>query len=193
MRHPFLRLSRDQLPKFFWPMFLSTIILLFIMNMLSQPLVTLQAPGGIISFEMAKTPAKSTAIMNSWDSTQKLISAFSLGLDYLFILFYSLTLSLGCVWTSIVLNQQNLAIALIGMIIAWLQWAAAILDGIENYSLFRMLLVETNFPYSQLAFWCAVLKFGIIFAGIFWCVSALVINIANQRKTSNKSNRSLNR
>ncbi len=83
MRHPFLRLSRDQLPKFFWPMFLSTIILLFIMNMLSQPLVTSQAPGGIISFELAKTPAKSTAIMNSWDSTQKLIAAFSLGLDYL--------------------------------------------------------------------------------------------------------------
>jgi hypothetical protein len=49
-------------------------------------LVTSQAPGGIISFELAKTPAKSTSIMNSWDSTQKLIAAFSLGLDYLFIL-----------------------------------------------------------------------------------------------------------
>ncbi len=193
MRHPFLRLSRDQLPKFFWPMFLSTIILLFIMNLVSQPLVTSQAPGGIISFELAKTPAMSTAIMNSWDSTQKLIAAFSLGLDYLFILFYSITLSLGCVWTSIVLNQQKLAIALIGMSIAWLQWAAAILDGIENYSLIRILLVESNFPYSQLAFWCAVLKFGIIFAGIIWCGLALVIDITNQRKTSSKSKGSLNR
>jgi len=184
MRHPFLRLSRNQLPKFFWPMFLSTIILLLIMNILSQPLVTSQAPGGIISFELARTPTRSTAIMNSWDSTQKLIAAFSLGLDYLFILCYSITLSLGCVWSSIVLNQQKLAIALIGMIIAWLQWVAAILDGVENYSLFRILLVETNFPYPQLAFWCAVLKFGIVFSGIIWCVFALVIYIAYQRKTS---------
>ena len=193
MRHPFLRLSRDQLLRFFRPMFLSTIILLFIMNMVSQPLATSQAPGGIISFELAKTPARSTAIMNSWDSTQKLIAAFSLGLDYLFILFYSITLSLGCVWTSIVINPQKPALALIGLIIAWLQWAAAILDGIENYSLFRILLVESNFPYSQLAFWCAVLKFGIIFAGIIWCVFALVINTANRRKTSRKSIGSLNR
>jgi len=173
-------------------MFLTTIILLFIMNMVSQPLVTSQAPGGIVSFELAKTPASSTAIMNSWDSTQKLIAAFSLGLDYLFILFYSMTLSLGCVWTTIVLKLNKPVIALIGVIVAWLQWAAAILDGIENYSLFRILLVESKFPYSQLAFYCAVLKFGIIFAGIIWCLYGLVTNITNKRKTSGRSkNRSI--
>jgi len=182
MRHPFLRLSRTNFQKIFWPMFLSTIILLIIMNILSELLATSQAPQGIVSFELAKIPAKSAEIMNSWDSAQKLIAAFSLGLDYLFILFYSMTLSLGCVWTASILNLPNPAIPLIGIMIAWLQWAAAILDGIENFALFRILLLETNFPYSQLAFWCAVLKFGIIFAGIIWCLFAFVIILAKQRK-----------
>jgi hypothetical protein len=172
---------------------MSTIIFLFVMNMVSEPLVTSQAPQGIISFELAKTSERSTAILNSWDSTQKLIAAFSLGLDYVFILIYSITLSLGCVWTSSILSAKRPALAMLGIFIAWLQWVAAILDGIENVVLFRLLLDDISSPYPQLAFWCAILKFGIIFAGILWCLFAMVLNILDQRRRPSEPNRSLNR
>lgn len=180
MRHPFLRLSRNWFPILFWPLLGGTIVLLIVMNLLSAALVNATAPQGIISFELARTTEKSAAILSSWDSDHRLVAAFSLGLDYLFIIVYATTLGLGCIWTSIALANPRLAA--VGIVLAWMQSGAAIFDGIENFALFKVLLHGAGSILPPLVYYCAVLKFGIVLAGIIWCLVAAGIVLFMRRK-----------
>lgn len=175
MNHPFLHLGPRDLQRTLWTLLVSTMFLLSVLTLMNQSLVTVQAPSGIISFELADSQAKANSIMDSWDSHQHILASFSLGLDYLFLLVYSTTLSLGCVWTSRIVLERKVSVGVLGLLFAWLAWAAALLDGIENYTLFRILMGNSNPFLPQLASWCAELKFGIIFAGILWIIFALCL------------------
>jgi hypothetical protein len=182
MGHPFLQVSFAHYRIYFWPLLIITIVILFIMNILSQPLVNSQSPLGIISFELAKSPSNSASILNSWDPNDKLVAAFSLGLDFLFMVSYSFTLGLGCVWVAVLLRNKNIAIGAIGIAIAWLQWLAAILDGIENWELMQILLRGAISPRPEIAFWCAAMKFGFILVGISWCLLGTAEIYAHAKK-----------
>jgi hypothetical protein len=67
-------------------------ILLFAMRSLDTPLRTRTAPGGIVSFELAKNYAASQQILDSWSAKAKINAALSLGLDFLFLILYGLVL-----------------------------------------------------------------------------------------------------
>jgi hypothetical protein len=142
-----------------------------------EPLRTIPAPAGILSYEFAGTTAKAAEIFNSWDEKAKSAAGFNLGLDYLFLLAYSTTLALGILWVAAGLNHKARALAAVS-ILAWGQWFAAVLDALENAALLTMLLNAPADPWPAVAFICASLKFLLIGLGLLYTITAALSRLS---------------
>ena len=82
-----------------WPALLAlTIVLTVALQAVNAPLKTPAAPQGIVSYEFAGTTAAAQSILDSWDAGAKVYAGFSLGLDYLYMPTYALTIGLACAW-----------------------------------------------------------------------------------------------
>src|SRR4051794_8650681 len=53
---------------------------------------------GMVAFELAGSVDSARRLLNSWSDAQRVVAAFSLGLDFLFILAYATCLTIGCLW-----------------------------------------------------------------------------------------------
>lgn len=51
----------------FLPLFILTLLLMVVMNVIGAPLITAAAPAGIVSYELAGSVEKTIDIINSWD------------------------------------------------------------------------------------------------------------------------------
>ena len=119
----------------FFPLLALTLGLFGIFGILDFPLRTPSAPLGIVSFELAGTPENANAIIESWDQRAKLFAAFGLGLDYLFMPAYALTISLGVLMA---LRKHGGWFTKIGGAIGWGALLAALFDAVENVFLWRL-------------------------------------------------------
>jgi hypothetical protein len=158
MKHPL-----DWIPlqnrKFLFYLFLaSSLGLLFLFQPVNRPLTNAAAPGGILSLQLAWTPARAQTMLDSWDAQARLFAAFGLGFDYLFMLVYAIALALG-------------ALLAAGRHPGWFDrlgaWAgggaflAALLDALENLGQFQQLFhgrADLAAPIGVLA----TLKFTLI-------------------------------
>ena len=181
MTHPFDRLTPSQRKGLFWSSLAATILLMLVMNLVGAPLVTDPAPYGIVSFELAGNPAQAGAILDSWNQEDRLHAAFSLGLDYLFMVVYSTSIGLACLWTRDVLHKRGWPLARFGAPLAWGQWAAASLDALENVALTVVLLASLGSPWPELAKWCALIKFLLIFLGLIYAFYGLIVFLITRR------------
>jgi hypothetical protein len=177
MKYPFTSLSPDDIKRVFWPLLLITILLMVCLNAVGSSLTTIAAPYGIISYEVAGDVQKAAQILSSWDQNVQLRAAFSLGFDYVFLAFYSTTIGLACVWTARVLQGRQWPLAQVGIPLAWGQWLAALLDAIENLALVVMLFDKVTSPWPQIAYWCAIVKFGLVFLGLVYGIFGLVVKL----------------
>jgi hypothetical protein len=126
------------------------------------------APYGIISYEFAGDVASATRILESWGVQGRLVAGLHIGLDYSFLIFYSLAIALGC--TLIAQASRMISLRKFGYPLAWLQLTAAILDALENYGLIRILLGSDSQFWAILAFWCASVKFLFVGLGILYVI-----------------------
>jgi len=113
-----------------------------------------------------------------WDERARRYAGFSLGVDYLFMVAYSTTIALACVWAAGVLGGTAGALATVGILLAWGQWLAALCDGGENAALTTMLLGSVREPWPAVAWWCATTKFCLIVAGILYALAAVGVRAA---------------
>ena len=174
MPDPFNRFSNSVL----WPtllivLFLS-LLLLIAMSLVDRKLKTNAAPRGIVSFELAGNLAKGQQILESWNTQGKMYAAFSLGLDYLFLIVYALFISVACVLVARHLIPSYIRWAKLGYILGWSQFLAAFLDGIENFALIRFLLGSHIQAWPVIAGWCAIVKFAIVGAGLVYILVGLM-------------------
>jgi hypothetical protein len=174
MRVPFSNLTPQERKRLFWFFLASALVLMFLLNLAGAPLTTPQAPYGIVSYELAGSVAQAQAMLDSWDHTTQLRAAFSLGLDYLFMPAYAGAISLACLWAAAVLRQRAWPLVALGAPLAWGQWLAALLDAIENLGLTVILFGAPVSPWPELAFWCAALKFILIFIGLVYALLGLI-------------------
>ena len=137
-------------------------LLLAAMLHLDQPLRTVAAPRGIVSFELAGSPAVAREIMASWGPEARRHAALSLQLDYAFIVAYALVLFLGCAGVAHQWPSSSPLIRRLGFVLAGCQWLAASLDTIENILLQNILAGATAPTLPLAARWCALGKFGLI-------------------------------
>ena len=165
-----------------------TLLTLVILTVINVPLKNDVSPLGIISFELANDLYRSISILSSWESDHKLYAAFSLGLDYFFIIFYSLFLSLSCFALSDKLELTYWAIRMTnaGTFFGWLPIIAGTFDLIENYSLIRLLLGTHNETFSSMAQMFGLSKYILISFSIIYILVGLITLAYLQKKIKNK-------
>lgn len=115
-------------------------------------------------------------VIKSWGEAAKIRAAFSLGLDFLFLIVYSTTIGLACVWAAKVVQIRELPLVNVGILLAWGQWLAALLDILENIALVIILFDPVKTNWSQLAKLCAISKFSLVILGMLYVgVSVIVL------------------
>jgi hypothetical protein len=140
------------------------------------------AKPNIVDFELAGTTDKAAAVINVWDTPDKVRAGFSLGIDFLYMPVYSTLIALACVWAAGVLASRQWRTT--GLLLAWGLWAAALLDAVENMALTVLLFGTVVDPYPQIAQLCASLKFGLILLGLAFAVAALVAYLVKKAAVS---------
>jgi len=127
------------------------------------------ADKGIVSFELAKTLKKSTAILGSWDKNALSYATMSLWVDFLFLLIYSSFIALLIHKLNEVLWKEK-PFYKIGLLFIWMQFVAAFCDVIENIALLQQISGKTTQFWVSLAYYFAVLKFALILLGIGYLI-----------------------
>lgn len=172
MRHPLNFISSDKRKPHFFTLLALTLILFAVFRVLDQPLRTSAAPNGIVSFELAGTPAAAQSMVDSWDATARQFAAFGLGLDYLFMPTYAFALALG---TFLAAGKHSGWIKSLGAAAGWGAFGAALFDAVENFALWHILLGNYQSAYPQIAAFCAAVKFSLLILGILYALAAGVL------------------
>jgi hypothetical protein len=167
MRHPLASLSPEKRKPLFLTFLALTVLLFAVFRVLDTPLRTPAAPNGIVSFELAWSPGASVDMVNSWSEYARLLAAFGLGIDYLFMPIYALALSLGILLAS---ARHPGGFERLG---AWMGWAALVaplFDAVENYGLLHSLLSPLFSLWPLVASVCATLKFTLLILGLIYAM-----------------------
>jgi hypothetical protein len=150
---------------------------MLILNLVSAPLTTESAPMGMISYELAGSIEKAQSILDSWDIAAQLRAAFALGFDYVFMLAYATTIGLACVMAAAALRSRGWPLVGAGAALAWGLWLAAGLDAVENIALTVLLFGAVVSPWPQVAYWCALIKFALVFMGLVYAFYGGVVRL----------------
>ncbi len=205
-RYPFDWLSTSGQKRAFVVLLILTLVVMVSLNALGGPLNTEVAPAGIVSFELAGELALAQSMVESWGPTGQVYAGLNLGLDYLFLVAYSSSIALGCVLVARGLNKSDAArpgspdpgrkwgfgnplraISDAGVLLAWAQFGAALLDAVENYALIRVLLGSQQALWPAVARWCAIPKFSIVAAGLAYIgIGAVLAVVAKARRPKEK-------
>jgi hypothetical protein len=177
MRHPFQTIPASVERKVFIGLTLATIVLMIVMNAVGAPLKNETAPSGIISYELAGSMQKAQAIIASWDEVARLHAAFSLGLDFLFLVVYSSAIGLGCLLAGKALSRRKWPLVALSVPLAWGLWLAAFADAVENTALTLILFGNPLGWLAPLARWSAIIKFALIFAGLVYAFFGWVVSL----------------
>ena len=145
---------------------LSLLVFLSLM-ILNRPLENDTAPYGIVSLEIAGDMEKAHRILASWDTSAKICAGISLGLDYLFLILYSLIIGLACRYFAVFENDK------IGFVLASAQLVSGALDAVENLALIWLLVGSEWIVWPIIAQCCAYTKFCIIACGLGYIGSQL--------------------
>ncbi len=141
------------------------LVLMAISQVINAPLRTPAAPAGIVSFELARTPANAQAMVASWDARAQLFAALGLGFDYLFMPSYAFAIALACLLAA---GRQKGWFAAPGAWLGWGVFLAAIFDALENIGLWHSLLGPVSSLWPAVSFWCATFRFTLILLGIVY-------------------------
>lgn len=180
LRHPFEWLSHAGQRRAFIPLLALTVILMASLQALGRPLTTAAAPAGIVSFEVAGDLSDAQRMLESWGPIGRIYAGLNLGLDYLFLVVYASAIGVGCVLVSRRLSGWRNVLGTVGIVLAWGQVAAGLLDGIENYALIQVLLGTDQGVWPVVARWCAVPKFLIVAAGLAYLVIGGLIGVVRR-------------
>jgi hypothetical protein len=125
-----------------------------------EPLVTADAPRGILTYEFAWSRSGVELILRSWSSLKD-VARRQLRLDFGFLVFYPLLLSLAC---AMMAESPHNGTAVVGVFISWAVLGSGPLDAVENLALLRMLDAGASGGLARLAGWCAGIKFLLVFS-----------------------------
>jgi len=182
-RHPFNWLSTSGQKRAFVALLALTLAVMLSLNALGGPLNTEVAPLGIVSFELAGDLSLAQSMVESWGQRGQVYAGLNLGLDYVFLVAYSSSIALGCVLVARSLSRRVESLSSVGMLLAWAQFGAALLDAVENYALIQVLLGSQQELWPAVARWCAIPKFLIVAAGLVYVgVGVVLVMVTKARK-----------
>ena len=179
--HPFRWIPQQRRKYLFIASVVATLLVSGVLTVMGQKLQNETVPHGIVSYEFAGDLVTATAMIESWGESGRILAGFHLGLDYLFLVLYSLAISLGCAMLATFLASTYNVWTQSGVWIAWAQPMAALLDSIENAALYALLVGSQNGQLPQIAWWCAAVKFAIVILGLLYVIIASIPTIKLKR------------
>jgi len=162
-------------------------LLLTGMLILDQALISESAPRGIVSLELAGSIDGVRKILTAWGSEGKAYATLSLGLDYLFLIVYASFISLACVRIARHFKFRFSLVGAWGFVLGWAQFLAALLDGIENFALIKLVFGSLRETWPIIARWCAVVKFGIVGVGLVYILTGTLLILIMKTHNFKKS------
>jgi hypothetical protein len=131
--------------------------------------------GGIVDLELAGTRDRVAEILTAWGDSGRADAKTNVLLDLPFIALYSGALYLAVTWATLEWVGVWPFLAWVGWGLAWAQLVAGLLDGLEDYGLWRMLASgETS---EELASWvrrAARAKFTLVGFACAYFFAALI-------------------
>lgn len=133
----------------------------------------------IVRFEIAGTPEKAQTLLDAWEKmelTDTLLS--SIYWDYPFILLYTLSLGLGCLWAGQLAKYPAFKRA--ASLLAGGVCLAGLSDVVENLAMTCSIRQAPQAWSTRLAEAAAYLKFGLLVAGLLFiavCLLAALLRI----------------
>ena len=152
-----------------------TLLLLVILRLLDQSLTVEGTPDGIVGFELVKNIHDARIMIDMWGEHGRLIAAFSLGIDYVFLISYALFLGLCSYEIGKKLSGRSRLLSRPGFWLSWLMLLAAIYDSIENYSLIKILTGSKSQLWATTSYYFSTIKFAIVFVTLIYIVLGLVM------------------
>lgn len=180
LKNPILLIQNDSQKRVL--LFLSVLLFgLMLIIILSGPsLVPGIAPYGVVSLELAGSVDRTETILRSWGLDGLVRASFSLGLDFLFIPVYTVTIGSWIAIAHSAMEKRKLRYGSIGSLIAWGIFAAGIFDMIENIALLIILFDEVNAPWPQIAAWFSGMKFVLIILGILYLILGAMVSVSTR-------------
>ena len=166
-----------------WLFVIAALTMSAVMQIVGGPLQTAAAPAGIVSFEFAGTLENAQRMLASWDQEQQVRAGLSLGLDYLFLVLYSMAIALACFRVAGGWRTSRPLPAAAGFWLGRGQWLAAGLDALENVALIYLLLGSHNGLWAPLAWGCAAVKFAIVAAGLLYVLLGTGAHLGKKLKS----------
>jgi len=123
------------------------------------------SPQGIVSFELCAYTGSCRAIVEAWGPVGQIWAALSLGLDYLFMFLYPVTIFLALALV-VVHVPERLKMLTTGAALA--VWGAGAADALENYCLAQMLVNPAADGYAWPAALFATIKFVVLGVTMGW-------------------------
>lgn len=170
---PYKEISKKIEGKLTVTLLVSIIILMSAMRYFDAPLKNNICTSGIVSFELANDLETSIAILTSWDIVSKTSAGMSMGLDFLFIIVYSLFISILIHLVNEKLWKDS-KIYFIGILLIYCIFLAAFFDIIENIALIKLLLGDLKQKWSSIAYYFAIVKFTLLAIGILFILISSV-------------------
>ena len=166
MKHPLAFISISARKPVFFALLIWTLALFAIFQVLNAPLITSVAPAGIVSHQLAWTQEKAQSILSSWEGPTSLFAAFGLGLDFLFMPAYALTVALGSLLAA---GRHSGWLARLGLWVAYGIFIGAVFDTLENIGQAQQLLngIVTT-ALVRFVGVCAFIKFTLLLVGILY-------------------------
>ena len=177
---PFSKISKKQEKKITFSVLYLLVMTLTTMQFLNTNLTNITAPNGIISFEFSKTLERAQEILDSWSPTAKVFAGLNLGLDFLFLIIYTLFLAL-------LIHKLNERLWVgkpfhkIGEFLVWSMFIAAIFDTVENVCLIKLLTGNMEQYWVSVAYVFALVKFILIIVAILYIISNFFILLLKKR------------
>ncbi len=181
-KHPYEWLSEKAQKKVFTGFLIVSILLFLCFQVIDAPLQTDEAPMGIVSLQLAGSLSEARIIIDSWDDEGLFNAGISLGIDYLFMLAYGVSVGLGCVFIGRKLSNKKKFMSAAGYTLSWGLIAAVAADVLENYALILTVSGADTEMWPVLSYWCASVKFLILaLAFIYIIIGAIMIPITAKR------------
>ena len=159
---------------FLWLFGILTVILLSVLHWLDTFMISEEMPDGIIGFELVKNIHDARIMLDVWGDTGRIAAAFSLGIDYLFLISYSLFLGLLSFHFARKFEGRLRLLSKTGYFMSWLIIVAGIYDAIENFALLKIMLGCQLSIWAITAWFFATVKFAIVFIVIAYLVLSLI-------------------
>lgn len=180
--HPFRWVPARSRKHFFLAAFSATLVLWLALLMLDKGLQGERGPlGGIVALQLAGSLDAVGQLLALWGGSGKVLAAFQLGIDYLFIVLYTTAIALGCAVVLSDASQNFRFVRGLCTAIAWGVVVAGMLDALENAALIKLLVGPTNAALPLIATTFAALKFLLLAAAIIFLVCAKLVVSLGQR------------